>query len=305
MLGPSADELDRARTLLLARWARRIEPMEGKGSALAAAEALEEVGISGPRISRRSGSVGHEEVRAAAARYLQPDNVSAVAYLPRDGGAELTAPALERAFAVTALQEGVRLACIPAPKGARARRHPAVGRWQSEVLHTALPGADLLVRRKAGVPLVTLGMYAPRLEFDPPAQAGLGALTVRSSVRGAGRARCRGSGVRLRAPRRHPGRIGSLRLARLRDHASCPSNLGAAAALLDLVFSAPRLGRCRSDHRARLMVVEAEQVADDMFRYPFQLAFAGAFGDAGYGLPVGGLPETLAAISPAEVRRLA
>ena len=29
------------------------------------------------------------------------------------------------------------------------------------------------------------------------------------------------------------------------------------------------------------MITEAEQVADDMFRYPFQLAFAGAFGDAG------------------------
>jgi len=39
-----------------------------------------------------------------------------------------------------------------------------------------------------------------------------------------------------------------------------------------------------------------------MFRYPFQLAFAGAFGDVGYGLPVSGLPETLAAVSPAEVR---
>jgi zinc protease len=50
------------------------------------------------------------------------------------------------------------------------------------------------------------------------------------------------------------------------------------------------------------MVTEAEQIADDMFRYPFQLAFAAAFGDAGYGLPVSGLPETLAAISPAEVR---
>jgi zinc protease len=50
------------------------------------------------------------------------------------------------------------------------------------------------------------------------------------------------------------------------------------------------------------MVVEADQVTDDMFRYPFQLAFAGAFGNAGYGLPVGGLPETLASISPADVR---
>jgi zinc protease len=50
------------------------------------------------------------------------------------------------------------------------------------------------------------------------------------------------------------------------------------------------------------MVSEAEQVADDMFRYPFQLAFAGAFGNAGYGLPVSGLPDTLAKISAADAR---
>jgi len=39
-----------------------------------------------------------------------------------------------------------------------------------------------------------------------------------------------------------------------------------------------------------------------MFRYPFQLAFSAAYGERGYGLPVGGLPQTLAAIEPAEVR---
>jgi hypothetical protein len=38
------------------------------------------------------------------------------------------------------------------------------------------------------------------------------------------------------------------------------------------------------------MIAEAEQVADDMFRYPFQLAFAAAFGAEGTG-PVGGLPH--------------
>ena len=51
-----------------------------------------------------------------------------------------------------------------------------------------------------------------------------------------------------------------------------------------------------------LMIAEAQQVADDMFRYPFQLAFAAAFGDEGYGLPVGGLPHTLPAITAADAR---
>jgi zinc protease len=50
------------------------------------------------------------------------------------------------------------------------------------------------------------------------------------------------------------------------------------------------------------MMAEAERVADDMFRYPFQLAFSAAYGEAGYGLPVAGLPHTLPAIAPADVR---
>jgi zinc protease len=49
-------------------------------------------------------------------------------------------------------------------------------------------------------------------------------------------------------------------------------------------------------------VSEANQAADDMFRYPFQLAYRAAFGDGSYGLPVGGVPETLAEISADEVR---
>jgi len=79
-------------------------------------------------------------------------------------------------------------------------------------------------------------------------------------------------------------------------------HLGEAAALLHLVFTAPRLGEAEVSTERGLMVTEAEQVGDDMFRYPFQLAFNGAFGNAGYGLPVSGLPDTLSAISTADVQ---
>ena len=40
LTGPADAELERARTLLLSRWVRRLEPMEGRASALASAEAL-------------------------------------------------------------------------------------------------------------------------------------------------------------------------------------------------------------------------------------------------------------------------
>jgi zinc protease len=299
LLGPSPDELDRARTLLRARWARQLESMEGKGSALAAAEAVEDVSFLDREYEALS-SVGPDEVRAVAATYLQPDNVSAVAYLPEDAGPELTAPVLERAFAVSALR-----ATPPQPESP-SLMVPAVGaspsgRWQSEVLHTQLAGADLLVRRKSGVPLVTLGVYVPRLEFDPVSQAGLGALTVRSSVRGAGDLDTAGLAFGFE---RLGGTLGGAAASDWLGFSTTvlSHNLGPAAALLDLVFSEPRLAEADVTTERALMITEAEQAADDMFRYPFQLAFAGAFGDAGYGLPVTGLPETLATISPADVR---
>jgi zinc protease len=297
LLGPGPDELERARTLLLARWARQLEPMEGKGSALAAAEALDHVSFL-DREYQALAAVGPDEVRSAATRYLQADNVSAVAYLPPDEGEELTAAGLERAFAVTALrQASVKPVLGPKPRSAGS----AEGRRQAEVLHTPLPGADLLVRRKAGVPLVTLGIYAPRHAFDPPEQAGLGALLVRSAVRAAGDL---DAGELAFAFERLGGSLGATAASDWLGFGTTvlSEHLSEAAALLDLVFTAPRLRDTEVNTERGLMVTEAEQIADDMFRYPFQLAFAGAFGNSGYGLPVNGLPETLSAISVSDVR---
>lgn len=51
------------------------------------------------------------------------------------------------------------------------------------------------------------------------------------------------------------------------------------------------------------MLEEARQVADDMFRYPFQLALRAGFSDTGYGRPVAGLPETIERLDEHLVRR--
>jgi zinc protease len=73
--------LDRARTGVRARWARRLESMEGRASALAAAEALEDVGLL-DREYAQLARVGPADVRQAVARHLAPDGVAGVAYLP-------------------------------------------------------------------------------------------------------------------------------------------------------------------------------------------------------------------------------
>jgi zinc protease len=297
LLGPNDDELDRARTLLRARWARQLEPMEGKAAALAAAEALDHVSFLDREYAALQ-SVESDAVRAAAEKYLDPNAVAATVYLPKDEGSDLTPESVERAFAVTSLRG-------PAPRGVApiTPRQPrsAAGSWQAEVLHTPLPGCDLLVRRKPGVPLVSLGMYVPRTLFDPPGRAGLGALTLRSSVRGAGEL---DAGALAFAFERLGGTLSATAATDWLGFGSTvlAERLPEAATLLDLVLSSPRLRETDVSTERGIMVTEAEQVTDDMFRYPFQLAFAAAFGDHGYGLPVSGLPNTLREITPSEVR---
>jgi zinc protease len=271
--------------------------MEGRAGALAAAEALEDVGLL-DREYQLLAAVTPDDVREVAGRYLDPENLSAVAYLPEDQGLELTPDLLARAFAVTPLQPNQVITApvltLKAPRSSPATR-------QADVLHTSLPGADILVRRKPGVPLVHLGIYASKAEFDPTAQAGLGALTVRSAVRGAGGL---DPGVLAYAFERLGGTLASSTASDWLGWGTSvmTEHLSEAAALLELVFRAPHLAASEVEPERGLMIAEAEQVADDMFRYPFQLALSVAFGDQGYGLPVGGLPHTLPAITAADTR---
>jgi zinc protease len=297
LTGPTEDDLERARTLVRAHWARRLESMEGRASALAGAEALEDVGLL-DREYARLAEIDVSEVRQVAARHLAPDAVAGVAYLPSGAPGELTADSLATAFAVTELRAAGNVGSPrvrPRP-AATARLKPEHG-----VGVTRLPGADLLVFRKPGVPLVTLGLHVPRLRFDPPGQAGLGSLLVRAAVRGAGDF----DAAALAFAFERLG--GTLATSSLTDSLGFGASvlvehLGEAATLLDTVFLHPHLRDADIATERGLMAAEAERVADDMFRYPFQLAFSAAFGERGYGLPVGGLPETLPAIAPEDVR---
>jgi zinc protease len=297
--GPAPEDMARARALLGARWARRLEPTEGRASALAMAEALGGVELLDRDYAAIQAATA-EEVRAAARRWLGPDAVSAVAYLPNGKGDELTADRLARAFraAVPGPRAPVLVPALPA-RDVPIHRRPVSERFG--VRHTALDGADILVRRKPGVPLVTLGIYVPRLDSDPPALAGLASLAVRSAARGAGDFDARALAFALETLG------GSLSPSTGVDSAGfgvsvLAERMGDAAELLKLVYTSPRFDDAAIEAERRTLVDEAEHLADDMFRYPFQLAFATAFGDRGYGLPTAGLPETLREIGAADVR---
>jgi zinc protease len=296
-LGAAGEDVERARTLMLARWARRMESMEGRAAALAASEALGGIDILDREYAELI-AVEPADVRHVAARYLTPDTVSAVAYLPEGRGAELTPETVARIFAVGEVAPVVPpVLTAPVPAAPRA----AAGRSEAGVLHVPLPGVDLLVYRKPGVPMVTLGVYAPRVAVEAPEWAGLGALAVRSAVRGAGGL---DAAALAFAFERLGGSLGVTVSADVVGFGATvlADRLADAAALLDTVVREPTLGAADVEAEREVMIAEAQQVADDMFRYPFQLAYGAAFGDTGYGLPSPGLPETLRAIPAGEVR---
>jgi zinc protease len=256
--------------------------MDGRASALADAEALKHVSYLDEEYDALA-SVGRGAIQAAVARYLRGDSVSGLVYHPKQAGSDLLAEAMDRALRSS-------------PSTARQKHAEVAG-----VHHFSLSGSDLLIRRKPGVPTVTLGIYLPRNVQESPEQAGIGALTLRSSVRGAGwhDARALAFGFEKLG--------GALGVSATADWLGFSTTvlserLGQAGDLLRLVFSQPTLADAEIIRERDLMVEEALQVADDMFRYPVQLALRGAFAGSGYGLPVNGLPETLGSLTPGDVR---
>ncbi len=99
--GPSTDDLERARALLLAGRARTLEAAEGQASALATAESLRDVALLDEEEARFRGLTAGE-VRAAAARWLDPGSVAAVAFLPHGFAGELDLARLAAAFGMGA-----------------------------------------------------------------------------------------------------------------------------------------------------------------------------------------------------------
>jgi zinc protease len=280
--GPTDDDLDRARTLLLTRWARRLEPMDGRASALAEAEALKHVSYLDEEYEALS-SVSRGAVQAAVAQYLRSDVISGLVYHPAHSGIDLSPATLEASLG------------RPSPREPRTRREIA------GVHHFPLDACDLLIRPKPGVPTVTLGIYLPRDRQEDPQVAGIGSLMLRSAIRGAGSF---DAGALAFGFEKLGGALGiSASADWLGFNTTVLSErLGQAIDLLRLVHEHPTFSDDDIVLERGMMVEEALQIADDMFRYPVQLAFREAFDEKGYGLPVAGVPETLGRIEPHQVR---
>ena len=282
--GPDVDSLERARTLLKVRWARRFESADGRANELAAWHALGGLHRLDEEYEALLATTP-DQVRDVVRKHLDPGSAAAVTYTPRDRGADLS---------VDTLRDALRPRTPPS-----VRR--SVGPSVAEVHHVALPAADLLARRHRGAPLVTVGLFRRRRAFDPPGKAGVGVLAARSAIRGAGD--LDSAGLALAFERLGGSLALSINGEWLGYQATVlPDHVAEAGRLLDLVLRAPRLETASITIERDLLTDDAAQAADDMFRRPSQLAAEAAFGFAGYGLPPHGTPDTVRNILEADVR---
>lgn len=295
--GPSTDDVARVRRVLAARWARRLESVEGRAGALAAAEALGGVPLLDEEYERLL-SVTPEQVQRAAHQWLNPETTAAVAFLPDGEGPALDPDRLHTAFRETTwtLPDASEPTVRPIPARVAVR-----GAVSSGVLHVELPGVDLLIGRKPGVPLVSLGVYRRRTMSDTAKAAGLAVLSVRSAARGAGGLDAGSLALAFErlggglTPHASPDWFG-FGTSVLSDHAM------EGAALLHSVLHAPGYAAIEVNRERGTLADEVAQTPDDMLRYPVQLAFRAGFGDSGYGLPVQGLAESVPSLTDGMVR---
>jgi zinc protease len=158
--------------------------------------------------------------------------------------------------------------------------------------HVAAPGADVLLWPREDGELVTLGCYVARLGPETETDAGIAALALRSAARGA--AGLDASGLAL-AFERLGGALSptvgadvvGFGVSVLAEH------MDEAAALVGSVLREPAFARDDVMRERDLLLTEAEQLRDDMARWPMRLALGATFGERGYGLPAGGTPDSL------------
>jgi len=295
--GPDQADIERVRTQLRARWARGMESTEGRASALALAESQGGIELLDLEYDRLM-AVEASEVKLAAREWLDPETIAGCAYLPHTAPDELATGSLRAHFLAPARAiAGPRappVSVTPVPV-------PTRGLTMSGVLHVALPGADLLIGRKLGVPLISLGVYRRRSVAETRSTAGLGALAVRAAVRGTA---TRDAAELALAFEACGGTLAPLIAADWFGFATTVlSEHGAAAAvLLEEVLSRPRLDGGEIGLERATLTEEAVHAADDMVRYPIQLALAAGFGPEGYGLPAHGLPDTVPELREGMVR---
>lgn len=301
--GVQAPEVVRAQRLFEARWMQRLETMEGQADSLAEWEGLGRWELSLEYFDRVM-ALRPDDIRAAVARHLDPDQASLLAYRPRgdailpdDPGA--TRIMLDAGTADARAGDPAVTAVVSRP----VRRRVELVEQESGVsVFRTSSGPPILVRRRPGAPLVHLAVFgAGGASLEPDAMAGIGTLMARTSVKGTAR---RDATAIANASELLGGSIGtSVTADGIGWTLSVPlGRQEEAIALLADVVQYPVFPEDALATERSVALSQLAQLRDDMFRYPVRLATAAAFGSHPYGRSLLGSEASLQAVGVDAVR---
>jgi len=301
--GVDAGDLERAQRLFESRWLRRLETMEGQANFLAEWEALGDWRLADDYAARMLAATPRE-VTDAVRRHLTPEQASLMVYRP--ASAPVFAADAATAFAALDGATPSDLVAVPPPATPPValpalplvpeRTHGTI-----TVFRTAR-GVPILVRRKAGAPIVHLGLYAlGGAAREPVERAGLATLLARTTLKGTERR----SAERIALETELLG--GSISPSVTSDALGWTLSVTAArlAAGIDLladVVLAPTLPADAFDTERAAALSQLAQLRDDMMRYPIRLATEGAFAGHAYGRGILGSEPSLRAATVDEAR---
>jgi zinc protease len=296
-------ELERSRRIFEARWIRRLETAEGQANYLAEWEALGDWMI-GERYLERLLTVTAEEVSEAVRRYLDPESAGLVVYRPQ----AVPEFAQDPRGARDALEKPRPAPLPPTPPRAaapvRGERHARFDREEAAVrIYRTRGEVPILIRRKAGAALVTIGVFAAGgAVLEPLERAGLTSLMARTALKGTSRrtaTQIAEDGELL------GGSIGaSVGVESFGWTISVPTkHLMAALELLADVAQHATFPEDALETERAIALADLAALRDDMYRYPVRLLLQAAYPGHPYGVPVSGTEETLSRLAVEEIRR--
>ncbi|HUQ97948.1 MAG TPA: pitrilysin family protein [Gemmatimonadaceae bacterium] len=295
------DELQRVKRIFESRWVRRLETAEGRANYLAEWEALGGWHL-GQDYFDQFLSVTATDVQQVTHRYLDPDKAAVLVYRPEKTPAIASdAIAMREVLDAPAVEKLPSIPPHPAPPPPRTKRAKLEREEQGVSVFRTVAGIPILVRRKSGTPMASVGVYFVGGAVEEPADlAGLTLLTARTSVKGtASRTAAQiaedsemlGGSISASAGSDSFGWSFSVPTARYAE----------AVALLGDVIQRPVFPADSLETERSVAISNVSMLRDDMYRYPTRLANSLAFHRHPYGVPTMGTESSLQAISLQQV----
>ena len=296
------DEITRVRRIFEARWARRLETAEGRANYLAEWEALGGWRL-GDDYFKGYMSATADDVQRVVRKHLTEEKAAALVYRPQ------SAPVVahDAADMKRILGEGgsERLPGIPrrAAQPKSEKKSAEHDKEEAGVTVFRTPeGVPILVRRKSGAPIASIGVYIVGGAIEEEAEtAGLTLLTARTMLKGT----TTRSAAQIAEDAEMLG--GTISASVGSDSFgwsfSVPTlRLPTALELLADVVQRPTIPDDAFETERTVALSNVAMLRDDMYRYPMRLATSVAFSKHPYGVPTMGTEESLRTITAEQAR---